>query len=63
VLMGKLDLVASNLTSKFLTQATGRIDEPSDKAAVLEIMKSLENDRPGIRTLIHKVVQSPAFRK
>ena len=63
VLMGKMDLVESNLVSKLLTQATGRIDDSVDKATVLEIMKSFDGDRPGIRTLIHKVVQSPAFRK
>ncbi len=59
-LMQKLDLVSANLISKLIIQATGRIDDPLDKTEVLTLAGS--KDR-GVRQIIHRVIQSEAFRR
>lgn len=56
----KIDLVTTNLITKLLTQATGRIDDRQDKAEVLTLANS--QDR-GVRQIIHRIIQSDAFRR
>ena len=77
LLMERLDLVATNLASKLLTHATGRIDDPQDKADILGIVSELAKEsqvtdyqslrkQPGgirIATLIQKIVSSDAFAR
>jgi hypothetical protein len=62
-LLKKLDLVTANIVSKLLTQATGRINDSQDKATVLAVMSSLKSKQPGIRELIHAVIQSGGFKR
>jgi hypothetical protein len=70
VLSTKTNLLSKNLATKLLIQATGRTHDPSDAADVLAICKLASNGQSqsktpsvGIRSLIHQVIQSPAFRR
>ncbi|MCO8122144.1 DUF1592 domain-containing protein [Stieleria sp. TO1_6] len=76
LLLPKLDLVTRNVATNLLTHASGRLDDPSDRADVLKLMQALPPNpsvtaedayrRPygvGLRSLIHAVVQSDAFRR
>ncbi|MEL6108926.1 MAG: DUF1592 domain-containing protein [Planctomycetota bacterium] len=61
-LKAKTNLVAANLASKLLRQATGRFEDPRDKAELLEMSLANATD-PGVRELIHTIVQSESFRR
>lgn len=62
-LVEKVDLVAANFVSRLITQATGRFDDPQDKAEVLALVNLEGNENAGARELIHRVVQSESFRR
>lgn len=71
-LMSRLDRVTQNLASSLLTHATGRLDDPADRADMLNLLQSLPkspatHDREahgvGMRTLLHAIVQSEAMRR
>ena len=61
ILKSKQNLIASNLASRLLTYATGRMEDGQDKATLLSLNQP--NDSKGIRALIHWVVQCDAFRR
>jgi hypothetical protein len=73
LLLKRLDLVAHNVARKLLVQATGRIDDANDNADVIRLVQEAtgsynkENSRirgsVGMRTLIHSLIQSDAFRR
>ncbi|MEM6504413.1 MAG: DUF1592 domain-containing protein [Planctomycetota bacterium] len=52
-----------NLVKKMLTYAVGRGNEPFDRPTVKKIVRSVENDRYRMQSLIEAVVLSDAFRK
>ncbi len=62
LLMEQQDQIARALAGQLLTYATGAGVQFSDRAAVEEIVKNASQDKIGLRSLIHEVVQSPAFR-
>lgn len=61
LLAGKLDLITNNVARKLLVHATGRIDDPSDRADILRALQTQSSSDIGFRELIHLVVQSEAF--
>ncbi len=51
-----------NLAKQFLIYATGRDVAFSDRAALAEIVARAEQQKGGIRTLLHQTVASPLFQ-
>ena len=56
------ELLATTLTSKLLTFATGRELGFSDRAEIERIVKASAEKGYGVRDLVHLVVQSEIFR-
>lgn len=54
---------AKTLTTKLVTYATGGPPEPSDRPQIDAIVKNVDANGNGFRTLIHEIVQSALFRK
>lgn len=54
--------LARNLLDRMLTFATGAGVQFADRQLVDEMMHNLENDNYGVRSMIHQVVSSRAFR-
>jgi mono/diheme cytochrome c family protein len=54
--------LARALTNRLVTYATGRAPQPSDRAAVEEIVTKVAAKDYGLRSLIHEIVQSELFR-
>ena len=55
--------LTSNLTRKILTYALGRKIGFADRTVVEEIVRQTREQNYGFRSLIHAVVQSPAFQQ
>ena len=62
VLVARKDQFARMLTERVLSYACGRRTEPLDRPAVGRIVKKLQHDSYGLRTLIEQVVLSDPFR-
>lgn len=59
-------LVEKNFVTKLLVKATGRIDDPNDRADVMQILSRKDqgkNDAIGMKELLHQVISSEAFRR
>jgi hypothetical protein len=54
--------LAVNLVGQLIVYATGAPVGFSDRAAVAQILDSTAAGRYGLRSLIHAVVQNPAFQ-
>lgn len=70
LLMEQVDLVTKNVATKLLVLATGRLDDPTDRADILHLMQGIADGQGkdigkdiGLRTLVHKVIQSDAFAR
>jgi hypothetical protein len=61
-LLEQKQLFIRNLTSRLLTYATGRRMEALDRPEIDQIVKELEGDKNGMRSLLKKVVLSETFR-
>ncbi len=57
------DQLTRNLARKLLTYALGRKIGFADRPAVEEIVRQTRDQNYGFRSLVHAIVQSPAFRK
>ena len=57
------DQLTRNLTQKLMTYAIGRRIGFSDRSAVEKIVVETRKQDYGFRSLVHAVVQSPAFQK
>ncbi len=62
LLMDQQDQIARALAGHLLTYATGAGVQFSDRAVVEEIVKNTRKDKLGLRSMVHEVVQSKAFR-
>jgi mono/diheme cytochrome c family protein len=60
-LMARKHLFAHHLTEKLLVYSTGRKPTFQDGQEVLNIAFKLEDSDSGLRSLVHKIVQSKAF--
>ena len=56
------DLLATTLTAKLLTFATGRELGFSDRAEIQRIVKASAEQGHGVRDLMHLIVDSEIFR-
>ena len=63
LLLEQQDQIARALAGQLLTYATGAGVQFSDRAVVEEIVKNARKDKLGLRSMVHEVVQSKAFRK
>jgi hypothetical protein len=63
ILLADLDPLARNLTGKLMVYGTGAALSPADHAEVDEIVARLRDRKHGLRSIIHEVVQSRAFRE
>jgi hypothetical protein len=54
--------IASTLTEKLLTYATGAAPTSSDRATVQAIVRSIQAKNNGLRSLIHAITQSTLFQ-
>ncbi len=63
ILAADPDQLARNLTAKLLTYALGRKIGFSDRATVDQIVRQTRQSDYGFRSLIHAIVQHPAFEK
>ena len=62
ILLADPDQVARALTQKLLVYATGHRLEFADRQLVNDLVANVKANHYGFRTLIHELVQSPAFR-
>lgn len=62
-LANRHDMIARTLTEKLLAYSLGRGMGFSDRPDIENIVESTTESNYGLRSLIHAVVQSPAFRK
>ena len=62
LLMDQQDQIARALAGQLLTYATGAGVQFSDRAVVEAIVKNARKEKLGLRSLVHEVVQSKAFR-
>lgn len=62
LLLESKDQVAKCVTKKLLTFATGREMGFSDRPEIDHIVKELDKNGDGLRTLVHLIVQSEIFR-
>ena len=62
MLVARKDQFARMLSERVLSYACGRRTEPLDRPAVGRIVKELQQDGYGLRTLIEQVVLSDPFR-
>jgi hypothetical protein len=63
ILAAKPTQLARNLAGKLMTYALGRKTGFSDRPAVEEIVRQTRGQNYGLRSLMHAIVQSPAFQK
>ncbi|MFK7738389.1 MAG: DUF1592 domain-containing protein [Pirellulaceae bacterium] len=63
ILAGNPDQLARNLSSKLMTYALGRKMGFSDRAEIETIVKKNRQQEYGFRSLVHAIVQSPAFQQ
>lgn len=63
VLAANPDQLARNLAEKLMTYALGRQIGFSDRSAVDVILRQSRQQDYGFRSLVHSIVQSPAFQK
>jgi len=63
ILLADRDQIARNLAAKLLIYATGHAIESTDRDVIESIVKDAKATDYGFRTLIHRVVQSPTFRR
>ena len=63
ILAANPDQLTRNLAGKLMTYALGRKIGFSDRPAIEEIVRQTRQQDYGFRSLVHAVVQSPAFRK
>lgn len=61
-LLTRQDQFTRALVSKLLTYATGGSPAPGDATAIDAIVARAQAKGSGFRTLVHEIVQSPAFR-
>ena len=57
------DTITAGLTNKLLTYALGRTIGFSDRPTVRQIVTKVRGDNYGLRSLVHKIVQSPTFQQ
>jgi mono/diheme cytochrome c family protein len=62
LLLEDQDQITRNLTRKLLTYATGQPPAEADQAEVDAIVERLRDRNYGLRSLVHEIVQSEAFR-
>lgn len=62
LLLDQNEQTARALTGKLLTYGTGAGVQFADRWAVEDILKNAKAKNLGLRSLVHEVVQSPAFR-
>ena len=62
LLLEDKEQIARNLTERLLTYATGAPTRPADRAQVEAILERARARDFGLRSLVHAVVQSEAFR-
>lgn len=55
--------LASAVTARLISYATGRSPQPADREAVAAIVAKASEKDYGLRTLVHEIVQSETFRK
>ena len=58
-----VDQITAGLTRKLLTYSMGRTVGFSDRPAIKEIVAKLSNQKYGLRSLVHEIVQSPTFHR
>ncbi len=63
LLLEDKDLLARALATKLLTYATGAAPTAADKAEIESIVAAAKGKDYGLRSLIHEIVQSEAFRQ
>ena len=62
ILMKKPEGVIRCLTEKMMTYALGRVIGFSDRAEIHSITQNLKKDKLGLRSLVHRIIQSNAFK-
>jgi mono/diheme cytochrome c family protein len=62
LLLADPDRLARNLAAKLLTYAVGRSLTPADKLEIDAIVERTRGTKFGVRSLLHEVVQTRAFR-
>lgn len=63
ILMRDREQIATGVTRKLLTYATGRVPGFSDRPAIRAIVERVSKKQYGYRSLIHEIVQSDTFRR
>ena len=65
LLVKRASLVEKNFLAKLLVRATGRIDDAGDAADIMKILSKSggEEQRLGMRELLHQVIACDAFRR
>jgi hypothetical protein len=61
LLLADSEQVARCVAGKLLTYATGGAPQLADRWAVDDIVARSRGSKLGLRTILHEVVQSPAF--
>src|SRR6185369_3455506 len=62
ILLADPQQAARALTQKLLIYATGHRLEFADQKSVNDLLAAVKSNQYGFRSLIHELVQSPAFR-
>jgi hypothetical protein len=62
LLLAAPDQLARNLVSQLMVYANGSPLSPADRIEIAEMVRRLSAHRHGVRSTIHEVVQSRAFR-
>jgi len=61
LLLTDSNAIARGITAKLLTYATGAAPQFADRAAIESIVDKSRGTKYGLRSIIHEIVQSPAF--
>jgi hypothetical protein len=61
ILLRQPDRIARNLAQKLLTYATGAPVQFADRPVVEEVLRQTAPERHGLRSLVHRIVETPAF--
>ena len=63
ILANNPDQITRTLAGKLMTYSLGRKTGFSDRPAIEDIVRQTAEQNYGFRSLVHAIVQSPAFRK
>ena len=63
ILASDPDQLAKNLVKKLMTYALGRKMGFADRAEIRNIVRQVQQQKYGFRSLVHAIVQSPAFQQ